>query len=128
MGKLKNLLLSTNSLSGNIPTEIGKLSSVTDINLSNNDLTGQIPSELGLLTKVDTITLSRNTLTGTIPTEFSSLTSLQFFTYYENDIDEKLVEDHVLCLLRDTNGGNLSSLWADCDICLSCCSDDANFC
>ena len=70
------------------------------------------------------LTLVLNSLTGTIPVQFASLKNLELFKYRENDIAEELFDNHVLCSLRDINGGALITLWADCDICLSCCSDD----
>ena len=118
------LLFGNNSLSSTIPSEIGGLDTLKDLNLSNNKLTGEIPSEMGMLSEVNVITLTMNSLTGTIPVQFASLKNLELFKYRENDIAEELFDNHVLCSLRDINGGALITLWADCDICLSCCSDD----
>jgi Leucine-rich repeat (LRR) protein len=51
---LTALGLSNNAaLIGNVPSEIGLLTSLTDLDLSNNAaLTGSIPSEIGLLTSL----------------------------------------------------------------------------
>lgn len=128
MIRLQTLIFGSNSLSGAIPSEIGTLSRLIDLNLSHNSLTGQIPSEIGLLTRAEKITLSRNRLTGTIPPEFASLRKLTFFSYYQNSIDEVMSNNHVLCSLRNINGGNLVTLWADCNLCGSCCSEQVPYC
>ena len=56
-------------LKGPIPTELGQLTKLKDLNLSRNQLTGEIPTELGLLTKLKWLYLSGNQLTGETPPE-----------------------------------------------------------
>jgi len=59
---LKVLDLSSNALSGSIPTEIGRLlDTVENLNLSNNKLNEFIPSELGKLPENSLVYLSGNT-------------------------------------------------------------------
>ncbi len=65
--RVTKLLLSNESLSGTIPTELGRLFELTHLNLSSNSLTGSIPRELGLLYNLEEIRLSGNSLTGCIP-------------------------------------------------------------
>ena len=50
---------------------------VTSLNLRGNGLRGEIPSELGSLTSLEILRLSNNSLSGEIPPELGSLTSLQ---------------------------------------------------
>ncbi|KAI8822813.1 hypothetical protein BJ741DRAFT_86809 [Chytriomyces cf. hyalinus JEL632] len=69
--------LFNNQLTGTIPTELGQLTSLTQLYLSSNQLTGSIPTELGRLTSLNTLSLSSNQLTGSIPTELGRLTSLK---------------------------------------------------
>ena len=59
--------LSSESLSGSIPAELGSLFELTHLDLSANSLTGDIPSELGWLYNLEEIRLSGNSLTGCIP-------------------------------------------------------------
>ena len=50
---------------------------VTELNLRENNLTGDIPSGLGRLVRLERLDLQGNHLTGSIPGELSNLTSLQ---------------------------------------------------
>lgn len=61
-----------NALIGTVPTELGRLTALTELLVSDNQLVGTIPSELGLLTVVRETYLTSNSLVGTIPTIFSA--------------------------------------------------------
>ena len=65
--------MSYNNFSGLIPTELGLLSNLKELDFSFNKLTGSIPSELGLLTYLTSINLSGNELIGTFPFEVVEL-------------------------------------------------------
>ena len=65
--RVSKLLLSNESLSGAIPSDLGRLFGLTHLDLSSNSLTGSIPRELGLLYNLQEIRLSGNSLTGCIP-------------------------------------------------------------
>jgi len=60
---ITSLDLSGKSLSGNIPSEILKLSKLKELNLSNNRLTGRIPLEIFKLENLVKLNLSNNRLT-----------------------------------------------------------------
>ncbi len=70
---LEILLLPENQITGEIPSEIGNLTNLSNLNLSNNSLTGSIPPELGNLTNLNYLNLSDNQLTGLIPNEICPL-------------------------------------------------------
>ena len=57
-GRVIELNLSHNQLSGTIPSELGNLTNLVWLNLSNSELSGTIPSELGNLTNLEGLALS----------------------------------------------------------------------
>ena len=75
--RVTRLDLSRNMLSGEIPVELGNLTSLQELYLWGNELSGEIPVELGNLTNLQLLSLSRNGLSGEIPVELGNLTSLQ---------------------------------------------------
>ena len=60
-------MLDGNLLSGEIPSELGEVSSLEDLFLRDNMLTGEIPSELEGLANLSKLYLEGNRLTGCIP-------------------------------------------------------------
>ncbi|TPX67598.1 hypothetical protein CcCBS67573_g07467 [Chytriomyces confervae] len=81
--------LYNNQLTGTVPTELGRLASLTWLSLNGNQLSGTIPTELGQLTGLTNLELNVNRLTGTIPTELGRLTSLQFLRLNANNLSGK---------------------------------------
>ena len=77
-GRVIQLGLAENQLSGPIPPELGSLANLESLNLGRNALTGSIPPELGNLTNLQTLDLAygENALTGVIPPELGNLTNL----------------------------------------------------
>ena len=76
-GLVTSLGLNDNQLSGTMPTQLGSLSNLQELNLTRNQLTGTIPAELGRLTNLTILALGGNQLTGTIPTWLGGLTTLE---------------------------------------------------
>ena len=66
-GRVTALLLRNNQLSGEIPPELGNLTSLILLSLSRNQLTGEIPSELSNLEDLEALFLAGNQLSGCIP-------------------------------------------------------------
>jgi hypothetical protein len=54
-------------LKGTIPTLIGQLTRLQELDLSNHSLSGQLPSELALLTRLRRLDLYNNSFTGPFP-------------------------------------------------------------
>ena len=77
LNHLEGLYLARNDLSGSIPTELGDLSSLRTLMLFDNELTGTIPHQLGNLGYLEEIHLGRNQLSGRIPTELGNLENLR---------------------------------------------------
>ena len=77
LSALKWLLLDTNTdLSGSIPAELGNLSALTWLNLARTSVSGSIPSELGNLGALEVLVISSTSVTGGIPPELGNLSSL----------------------------------------------------
>ena len=76
-GRVTALDLGDNQLNGEIPDELGNLSSLTYLDLFRNQLTGEIPSELGSLSNLEGLHISENQLTGPIPPGLGGLSNLE---------------------------------------------------
>ena len=75
-GRVTELNLRGNQLTGSIPPELGDLVKLTWVDLWDNQLTGSIPVELGKLSSLSELYLGGSQLTGSIPTELGNLTNL----------------------------------------------------
>uniref|UniRef100_A0A6I9QN38 Receptor-like protein 15 n=1 Tax=Elaeis guineensis var. tenera TaxID=51953 RepID=A0A6I9QN38_ELAGV len=78
--------LSENKLTGNIPSEIGNLDELVQLNLSHNQLTGPIPETLSKLRQIESLDISHNQLSGMIPWQLTQLTFLEFFSVAYNNL------------------------------------------
>ena len=85
-GHVTDLSLYDNQLSGEIPAELGSLTSLEWLELGWNQLSGAIPAELGNLTNLQGLFLDDNQLSGAIPTRLGSLTNLQLLYLYSNQL------------------------------------------
>ncbi|KAL6348695.1 hypothetical protein AAG906_019429 [Vitis piasezkii] len=68
--------LSSNNLSGSIPTELSQLFGLRFLNVSKNHLMGRIPEKIGRMTSLLSLDLSTNHLSGEIPQSLADLTFL----------------------------------------------------
>uniref|UniRef100_A0A7N2LNF8 Leucine-rich repeat-containing N-terminal plant-type domain-containing protein n=2 Tax=Quercus lobata TaxID=97700 RepID=A0A7N2LNF8_QUELO len=84
--------LSFNKLIGEIPSELGQLSSLHALNLSHNHLTGPIPKSFSNLSQLESLDLSHNNLSGKIPSTLTDLTFLAVFTVAHNNLSGKVPE------------------------------------
>ncbi|KAL8138296.1 hypothetical protein V2J09_004297 [Rumex salicifolius] len=73
---LESLIISVNRLSGEIPKELGNITTLTILGLENNFFSGVIPAELGKLVNLSRLTLSANYFTGKLPKELMNLSNL----------------------------------------------------
>ena len=89
LGRLVNLnrlLLWDNALEGQLPAELAGLRNLAWLELSHNALTGTIPPQFGQLANLERLLLQANDLTGLVPPELGTLTNLRVFVIDDNDL------------------------------------------
>lgn len=94
------LSLPGNSLSGNLPINIGNLNELTTLNLFDNGLSDSIPASIGSIDSLLVLNLGENNLSDTIPNELTQLKYLRQLVLNDNMLQGKL----------PTNIGSLDSL------------------
>ena len=86
LSKLEWLILSQNGLNGTIPSELSYLSKLSLLSVFSNQLSGSIPPELGHLANLEGLSLGANRLSGTVPPEFGNLTKLTLLYLHSNQL------------------------------------------
>lgn len=81
---LKIIQMSGNNLAGPIPGALANLTALTNLELNDNELDGPIPPLLGSLTNLTWLDLSANNLTGPVPTQLRDLTGLTVLELSDN--------------------------------------------
>ena len=73
-------------MSGEVPTELGNLSNLTELRLRSNELSGTIPRDLGNLSNLMVLGLWDNQLSGTVPTQLGNLSNLTYLWLNQNEL------------------------------------------
>jgi hypothetical protein len=74
--RVTGLDLGNNNLTGEIPSQLARMSRLKNLNLASNQLGGEIPARLGQLAELQTLALNGNQLSGRIPTTLTGLSRL----------------------------------------------------
>ena len=143
-GELVYLMLPRNNLMGELPNELGLLTSLREIYLGGNDLVGKIPASLGNLGNLVHLDLSWTDVDGPIPSTLGRLTLLQRISLVGTlvsgpvpaEIGNLVNLDELLLAKTKLSGAmpasvcalDLNEMWADCDAvpcpcCNYCCSN-----
>ena len=86
LSALEELDLERNKISGRFPEFLVKLTSLTNLNFQYNALRGFIPTSLGNLIRLKNLNLGSNRLQGPIPETLGNLTSLESFDFGLNEL------------------------------------------
>ncbi|XP_073279904.1 protein STRUBBELIG-RECEPTOR FAMILY 3-like isoform X1 [Primulina huaijiensis] len=87
---LVTFFLSDNKLTGNIPSSLSYLSSLSAMSLNNNKLTGEIPDAFEGLTLLVNLDLSSNNLSGKLPPSMGTLPTLTTLHLQNNQLSGTL--------------------------------------
>ncbi|KAJ0586882.1 putative leucine-rich repeat-containing, plant-type, leucine-rich repeat domain superfamily [Helianthus annuus] len=82
--------LSSNNLTGHIPSELMSLLELKSLNISRNQLSGIIPEKIGNMKELISLDLSVNRLSGELPMSLSSLNFLSSFNVSFNSLTGRI--------------------------------------
>ncbi|XP_022748057.1 receptor kinase-like protein Xa21 [Durio zibethinus] len=85
-----SLDLSSNKLTGPIPTTMGRLKNLQLLNLYGNKLQGSVPPDLCGLKGLYKLSLGANELDGPLPTCLCELTSLRYLNLFSNKLHSQI--------------------------------------
>ena len=89
-GRVTELHLDGNQLSGAIPAALGDLTNLQILDLCGNELSGAIPAALGDLTNLQILELYDTDLSGAIPAELGDLTNLRILYLWGNGLSGEI--------------------------------------
>jgi Leucine-rich repeat (LRR) protein len=139
-GLITGVNLASNNLIGQMPPELGLLSSrLASLDLSKNMIVGRLPSETALLAGLTTLNLGRNGLSGSLPSQIGEMKSIERFFIHSNKFSDTIpVEIGLWTNLRSARFENneftgvmpseicligLQQLTVDCaEVVCDCCS------
>ncbi|XP_020239268.1 probable leucine-rich repeat receptor-like serine/threonine-protein kinase At3g14840 [Cajanus cajan] len=88
--KLRIISLLGNRLTGQIPKEIGNITTLESFVLEFNQFYGNLPEELGNLSRIQRLHLSSNNFTGELPETLAKLTTLKELRLNDNNFSGKI--------------------------------------
>ena len=91
-GRVSNIWMAQNNMSGSIPESIGYLKNLVQIVMWENNLTGNIPESIGNLRNMQFIDLSWNNLTGSVPEGLRNFNNLMRCYLHDNKLSGKIPE------------------------------------
>lgn len=92
-GRVKNIILTDNNLTGQIPEQFGDLTGLEYLYLSSNKLEGNIPESLGNLAYLHDVQLNNNNLSGNLPASMANLNELEFINLCGNKLNGTIPDE-----------------------------------
>ena len=89
-GRVTHINLPSNTLLGELPSQIGDLAHLQVLDLSNNVIGGVIPSSIGALDSLRTISLWGNILQGSLPVSLANLQLLEDLLLFLNRLEGEI--------------------------------------
>ena len=89
-GRVTELRLGGNGLTGSIPFELGNLTNLQFLSLAQNELTGPLPGALGDLVNLTELYVQDNRLSAAIPAELGRLANLRFLNLAGNELSGRI--------------------------------------
>ena len=93
LANLRTLILDDNQLSGAIPAALGDLANLRKLDLCGNQLSGEIPAALGDLANLTYLVLWGNDLSGEIPADLGNLANLRILSLHNNQLSGEIPAD-----------------------------------
>ena len=102
--RLRKLALYRNGISGPIPPELGNLTRLDYVDLGGNRFQGEIPPQLGELTNLRHLELWGNHLSGTLPAELGNLGKLRILWLADNRLSGEIPQELANLTHLETRG------------------------
>ena len=114
-----DLWLSNNAITA-VPTELGALTALTNLDLADNAITS-VPTEVGTLRSLELLGLQNNDLTS-VPSEIAALPSLRYLRLNSNQLTGMPAEFRTwgpsgLCVLQDNPSFSCANVGASTKCC-----------
>ncbi|KAL6179508.1 hypothetical protein ACLB2K_051023 [Fragaria x ananassa] len=107
----RGICLGNNNFYGSIPTEIGRLDRLQNLELNHNNFTGNIPAQISNLRDLQTLDISENHLSGQIPSSVTSLNFLANLNVSYNNLEGQIPKG------TQIQGFNVSSFEGNPNLC-----------
>ena len=92
-GRVVELSLRQNNLTGSLPAELGQLEKLRVLDLAGNRFSGRIPLEIGDLDSLEHLSLNGNQISGIIPSSIGQLLELRYLALSENRLSGPIPAD-----------------------------------